>query len=71
MVKCTHSISGPTFKRLLRKNNIQSSAFAFQTKIELTKIQQTLESKRPVPNAYIDKLEVIFNVTSLKIHPKN
>lgn len=60
--KCT--INGPVFKRLLRANHIQPSVFAFQAKIELSKVQQTLESKNPVPKVYINKLEVIFNVTS-------
>ncbi|PKI16761.1 hypothetical protein [Colwellia sp. 12G3] len=63
MIKHTHSITGPAFKRLLRANHIQTSVFAFQTKIELTKIQQNLESKKTVPKVYIDKLEEIFNVT--------
>ena len=71
MLKRKCSINGPVFKRLLRVNHIQPSVFAFQTKIELTKVQQTFESTSPVPKVYIDKLEVIFNVTSLKKHPKN
>ncbi len=66
MLKRKCSITGPVFKRLLKTNHIQSSVFAFQTKIELPKIQQTLESKKPVPKVYIDKLEEIFNVTLLK-----
>ena len=65
MIKRTCSIAGPAFKRILKTNHIQSSVFAFKTKIELSKIQQTLESKKPVPGVYIDKLEKIFNVTLL------
>lgn len=71
MLKRRCSITGPVFKRLLKTNKIQSSVFAFQTKIEFTKIQDTLESKKPVPAIYIDKLEKIFNVTSPKKHPKS
>ena len=71
MLKRKSSITEPVFKRLLKTNHIQSSVFAFKTKIELTKIQQALESKNPVPKIYIDKLEEIFNVRSLKKHPEN
>ena len=69
MLKSKCSITGPVFKRLLRANHIQPSVFAFQTKIELTNVQQTIESKNPVPKVYIDKLEIIFNVTGLKKYP--
>lgn len=58
------SITGPVFKRVLKLNHIQPSVFAFKTKIELTKINKTLESNNSVPKVYIDKLEEFFNITN-------
>ncbi len=58
-----HRITGPVFKKVLKSNHIQPSVFAFKSKMELTKIKQTLESKNSVPKVYIDKLEEIFNIT--------
>lgn len=57
------NITGPLLKRVLRSNHIQPSVFAFKAKIELVKINQTLESTNSVPKIYIDKLEEIFNIT--------
>ncbi|NQZ22613.1 MAG: hypothetical protein HRT53_11205 [Colwellia sp.] len=57
------SITGPVFKRVLKSNQIQASVFAFKTKIELTKVKQTLASEKSVPKIYIDKLEEFFNIT--------
>ena len=62
MLKRKYSINGPVFKRVLRANHIQPSVFAFKAKIELSKIQQTLESKNSVPRIYIEKLEEFFNI---------
>lgn len=56
-------ITGQVFKRVLKSNHIQPSVFAFKTKIELTKVKQTLESKDLVPKVYINKLEEVFNIT--------
>jgi len=57
------SITGPVFKRVLKSNQIQASVFAFKTKIELTKVKETLASEKSVPKIYIDKLEEFFDIT--------
>jgi len=56
------SITGPVFKRVLKSNQIQTSVFAFKTKIELAKVKETLASEKSVPKVYIDKLEEFFNI---------
>ena len=55
-------MTGPAFSRVLKNHKILPSVFAFKTKIELTKIKQISESKEPVPELYIQKLEQVFDV---------
>ncbi len=63
MLKRKYNINGPAFKRILKSNHIQPSVFAFQAKIELSKVKNTLESKDAVPKGYLSKLEELFHVS--------
>ncbi len=55
-------ITGPTLNRALKLNNIQQSVFAFRGRIRLDKIRKVIKSKAPVPDYFIRKLKLIFNV---------
>jgi len=61
--KRKYNINGVEFKRMLKLNHIQPSVFAFQAKIELSKVKDTLESTDSVPNDYLSKLEELFHVS--------
>jgi len=63
VLKRKYNINGPAFKKILKSNHIQPSVFAFQAKIELTKVKNALESKDSVPKDYLSKLEELFHVS--------
>jgi len=56
--KRKYNINGVEFKRMLKLNHIQPSVFAFQAKIELSKVKDTLESTDSVPNDYLELFHV-------------
>jgi len=63
VLKRKYNINGAEFKRILKSNHIQPSVFAFQAKIELSKVKNILESEASVPKDYLSKLEELFHVS--------
>ena len=55
-------ITGCEFKRALKENKIQTSVFAFKSKVEFAKVKQIAESTKPVPELYIQDLKRLYNV---------